>query len=145
ERQRYEHPKPTAADVSRVAREMLDHVLGDDGTQDILSSRRALHVVAVHCRGMGCSERRGPLGASMALAGVANAISRRTLGWQVERVIFGNGGDSPFHALNDLPTRVLPLDADNLRPALLASGSIPLVLEGVDIPGAPPGKYRDGG
>ena len=47
---------------------------------------------------------------------------------------------------NDLPTRFVGLDERNFAPALLATGSIPMVLEGVkDIPGAPPGTYRDGG
>lgn len=146
ERQRYDNPDPDAAEVSRVARVMLDHVLGEDGIGEILANARmALHVVTVRCRGMSCSENRLPLALSMAIAGFANAVSRKTLGWQFERVIFGNGSDSPFQALRDLPTRVLPLDADNLRAALLASGSIPLVLEGVEVPGAPRGKYRDGG
>jgi hypothetical protein len=35
---------------------------------------------------------------------------------------------------------------DNIKPALLASGSIPLVMSGINnIPGACPGTYRDGG
>ena len=42
--------------------------------------------------------------------------------------------------------RQVALAADNLKPSILATGSIPLVLNGVrDIPGAPPGTYRDGG
>lgn len=39
----------------------------------------------------------------------------------------------------------MPLDAANLRPALLASGSIPLVLAGVRFPHGPEGVFRDGG
>ena len=42
------------------------------------------------------------------------------------------------------PTVHRTLTPDNLRAALLASGSIPLLMEGVRIPGAP-GVYRDGG
>jgi hypothetical protein len=43
------------------------------------------------------------------------------------------------------PVRV-PLTAGNLEDSVLASGSIPLVMEGVRaIEGAPPGVYRDGG
>lgn len=52
----------------------------------------------------------------------------------------------PLDALTDFPSRSLPLDLANLRHALLASGSIPMVMEGVrDIPGAGAGTYRDGG
>ena len=42
--------------------------------------------------------------------------------------------------------RQVPLAPANLRQAIVATGSIPLVLEGVrNIPGAPRGTYRDGG
>lgn len=82
----------------------------------------------------------------LVLAALANAVHRKTLCWQMERVIFHTAGDaSPFRMLNDFPTRHLALSSQNLRAALLASGSIPLVLEGVKVPGAPDGTYRDGG
>lgn len=42
--------------------------------------------------------------------------------------------------------RFVALNAGNLRQALLASGSIPMVMEGVrDLPGAGAGTFRDGG
>lgn len=45
-----------------------------------------------------------------------------------------------------IPTTTIALNEDNIKPALLASGSIPLIMEGIrDIPGAPAGMYRDGG
>jgi len=43
-------------------------------------------------------------------------------------------------------TDEIALDPENFRPALLASGSIPVVMSGIrDIPGCPRGIYRDGG
>lgn len=43
-------------------------------------------------------------------------------------------------------SRFVPLDTGNLRQALLASGSIPMVMQGVrDLPGAGAGTFRDGG
>jgi len=48
--------------------------------------------------------------------------------------------------MNNLRVSHADLNHDNLKPALLASGSIPFVMRGIrDIPGAPPGIYRDGG
>jgi hypothetical protein len=48
--------------------------------------------------------------------------------------------------LTDFPSRFLALAPGNLRQALLASGSIPMVMQGVrDLPGAGAGTYRDGG
>jgi len=49
-------------------------------------------------------------------------------------------------ALDDLASHQVRLDAGNLAQAIVASGSIPFVLQAVhDIPGAPPGAYWDGG
>ncbi len=48
--------------------------------------------------------------------------------------------------LRDFTSAHVELTPQNLRSALLASGSIPMVMEAVrDIPGAAPGVYRDGG
>jgi hypothetical protein len=48
--------------------------------------------------------------------------------------------------MNRFPIHHVDLSRENLQPALMASGSIPLLMEGVrDIPGAPPGVFRDGG
>jgi hypothetical protein len=76
-----------------------------------------------------------------------NAASRRSLGLFFERVLFYDGRDRPpFYDATGFPLRRVPLCADNLKLSILATGSIPLVLSGVaDIPGAPPGIYRDGG
>jgi hypothetical protein len=82
---------------------------------------------------------------AMAAAAAGNLVSRRTLALQMRRVVFHTAGDdTPFRGLSDLPTVHVPLTRENLRPALLASGSIPLVLAGVPIPGAT-GMHRDGG
>jgi hypothetical protein len=81
----------------------------------------------------------------MAMAAAANVVSRRSLALQMRRTIFHSAGDdSPFLHLRDLPTVHRALTHENLRAALLASGSIPLLMEGVRIPGAP-GLHWDGG
>jgi hypothetical protein len=66
-------------------------------------------------------------------------------GW-LERVIFSDTRDPlPLH-LHDYRTHIVPLDALNLQPSLLASCSIPFWLLAVhDIPGGPRGAYWDGG
>jgi hypothetical protein len=144
--QRYAAP-PSAAEVSRVSEGILEALLGPIGAEEILSHPWArLHVVTARTRGPLASERRSVQGAGLALAAAANALSRRTLAWSLERVVFHTAGDAtPFAGWRDLPTRHLPLDAASLRPALLASGSIPLVLSGVTFPEGPAGVFRDGG
>lgn len=145
--QRYP-PKPPPALVSDVSAGVLGSLLGPDGADEILTHPWArLHVVTTRCKGLLAVERSGLQLAGFVLGALANAVSRKTLGLQMERVIFHSAGDtSPFSGLKDLPSAHRALTRDNLRPALLASGAIPLVIEGVhDIPGAPAGTYRDGG
>ena len=72
------------------------------------------------------------------------------IGASFERLVFhapggtGTSADSSIRFV-DLVTRTVPLEPANVRPALLASGSIPLVMAGVrDTPGVP-GTLFDGG
>lgn len=145
--QRYP-PKPSAAEVTRVLGGALDALLGPDGVAEILAHPWArVHIITARGRWLAGSHRRFALMAGLALAAAGNFLSRRTLALQLERVIFHSCGDeTPFAHLADLPTRHVPLTRENLRDALLASGSIPLLLEGVRVAGAPPGGiYWDGG
>jgi hypothetical protein len=95
------------------------------------------------------------------LAAMANAIGRRHLARFIDRTVFLDARDRPpFMAVGDLAapaaaralrfdafhTHMVTLDRENLSDALLASASIPMVLEGVpNIARAPAGVYWDGG
>lgn len=145
--QRYS-TKPSAREVTEVLGRVLDLLLGSHGADEILSHPWArLHVVTSEGRGLAASARRSLLAASLGVTALGNLVSRRTLGLQMRRVIFHSAGETtPFAHLADLPTAHLRLTRENLRAALLASGSIPLLLEGVQVAGAPPGRvYWDGG
>jgi hypothetical protein len=139
--------RPSAREVTAVLGRALDRLLGPTGVDEILGHPWArLHVITAEGRGLAGSARRPLIAAAMAAAMAGNLLSRRTLGWQLRRRIFHSAGDaSPFLHLADLPTTHLPLTRENLRAALLASGSIPLLLEGVVVPGAPGGLHWDGG
>ena len=79
----------------------------------------------------------------LGLAALRNGLSRGRLGRSFERVLF-----RPEHGgirFDDLPTVEVPLEADALPKALLASGSIPLVMEGVRGLARLPGTLFDGG
>ena len=126
--------------------EVLDH------------ARYRLHIVTSRGRHLLRTEHpvRTPLGYMGAF--LTNALHRKSLGVWLERVVFSasdaeqRGGQSvrrtatlPF-AMEDFPTRQVPLDAGNFKQALQASCSIPFVLRSVrDIAGAPEGAYWDGG
>lgn len=140
--------RPTAAEVSATSRALLDEVLGPAGARQILSHPLLrLNLVAVRARHLAASETPWVQQLGLALAAVGNALSRRTLGLTFERVLFHDPREpAPFADPAVLPAERVALKPENLAPAVLASGSVPLVLEGVqDIPGADPGIYRDGG
>lgn len=144
--QRYTR-KPTPREVTEVLGGVLDTMLGPTGVDEILSHPWArVHVITAEGRGLAASARRSLLLTSLAAAVVGNVVSRRTLGLQMRRCVFHSAGsESPFSHLADLPTTHLPLTRENLRAVLLASGSIPLLLEGVRIPGTTRGVHWDGG
>ena len=138
--------KPTAREVTEVGLHVLDRLLGDTGVDEILeNASRRLHVITTEGRGLAASDRRILLAASMAVAAAGNLLSRRTLSLQMRRFIFHTAGDAtPFSGLSDFVTTHVALTRENIRPALLASASIPLVLASVAIPGTG-GVHWDGG
>jgi len=144
--------RPDRAEISRRTAGILDTVLGERGTGEILAHPvLRLHVMTVRSRGLAASERPATLMAGLAAAAGLNAVSRRTLGLMFDRVLFFDPrctgtGRPPFFNVPGFPMHRVPLGEHNLRQAIIATGSIPLVMAGVrDIPGAPEGMYRDGG
>jgi hypothetical protein len=140
--------KPTPAEVSAEAGRIVSHLLGKQGAQEILSHPfLRLNVMTAYAKGWTGSERRFKLLAGLLMAILGNFISRRCLGWFFERGLFHDPRDiPPFAGMQGLPMQKIPFTADNLAKGLLASGSIPWIMAGVNaIPGAPPGVYRDGG
>lgn len=157
--QRYP-PRASRRFVSQAARTMLDALFAGREKEILSNPWYRLHVLTV--RGRWPLTRDSSLHTSLGfgLAALANAVGRRHLAHFIERTIFLDARDHPpFIAARGGPAGAAPperfdafhthratLDADNLAVALLASASIPMVLEGVpDIPGAPAGLYWDGG
>lgn len=140
--------RPNVEEITRKSREIMDIVLGDDGASQIVNHPLfRMHVMAVRSRNLLASEKRWLL--SMALLGAAamNAVSRRSLGLFFERALFYDRRDSPpFLQAQGFPMLRVPLSTNNIADAVVATGSIPLVLAGVkNIAGAREGVYRDGG
>jgi hypothetical protein len=80
-------------------------------------------------------------------AGLGNIVSPRALKLFFERTLFYDPRSKPpFLTAPSFPAQAVTLTAANARHALMASGSIPLVMSGISqIAGAPAGVYRDGG
>lgn len=142
--------RPSQAEIDGVCRALLAEFVGGH-EQDILAhADYRLHLITN--RGLGAlaaprgrrAEMRG-----FAQAALRNLGGRRALARMVERVVVGDargGAEWLQRPFDDFVTRFASLSVANLAPALLASGSLPLIMQPVrDLPGAPPGHYWDGG
>ena len=142
------HKKPTKEEVSREGLRILDDYLDKDRVSQVLSHPcLRLNIMAVRSKGLAASDQHPWLGMGMAGAAICNAISRKWLRLFFERVLFYDPRDiPPYYHMNGLPLQQVPLNEKGLKTALLASGSIPLVMSGIsEIPEAEKGVYRDGG
>jgi len=140
--------KPSAAEVSDTSLGTLHQVLGEDGIAQLTNNPRiSTHIITARGRGPAGSTSTPVLAGGMAAAALGNTVNRKLLRHAFQRVVFHSGQQhKPELSFHDFHTLYVPLQADNVAPALHASGSIPFVLTGErDIPGAPPGQYWDGG
>ncbi len=138
----------TAADVSQVLDGVLRELLGEQGVEEILRHPVfRTHIVCVRSKHILRLEQRFLQGLGLLLCALANLVNRSALNGFFSRVIFNDPRCVPTLQAHDaLSTEYAPLTRRNLELALRASGSVPLVLEGVeDIPDVQPGVYRDGG
>jgi len=140
--------RPDIAEITAKSREIIAFVLGENGIDEILSHPVfRTHVMAVRSRHILAAETRWLLGPGLLIAESLNLISRKSLGLFFERALFYDARElPPFFDLPGFPLQQIPIGAENLEDAIVATGSIPLVLAGVrNIEGAAPGVYRDGG
>ncbi|MCL1066738.1 alpha/beta hydrolase [Shewanella olleyana] len=145
--QRYDHV-PNRQEVTEQVERIISGVLGDNGGVDIVHNRIIQsHFVVCKAKHLNASRSRGKLALGLAATALTNAVSRRSLGWHFERVVFSHQQvKSPFSQLSDLPTEHAQLTRDNINQVLLATGSIPLLLAPVkQINGISDGAYYDGG
>jgi len=135
---------PTPEAISQVSEGILADLLGETGAAEIAANATIRsHFVAARPRHETGRDRGSRFRLALVKAAAANALSRRALGRAFERVLFSAGETAV--AYGDLPTRPVPLTPANVAKALLASGSIPLVMAGVrDVPGVS-GTLFDGG
>ncbi|WP_448555263.1 patatin-like phospholipase family protein [Thalassotalea montiporae] len=144
----YASKKPTAAEITETGRILLDKVLGKNGVNEIISNPiRKAHFVVAKSNGFVASENKLTQGAGLLSSFVRNRMNRQLLRSQYERYIFQpSSSDMTISDPDEFTTHITYLTPNNLKQALLASGSIPMVMQGIaDIPDCPPGMYRDGG
>ena len=137
----------TMAEVSRSCERMLNDLLAGRDARVLDNPNYRLNIMVVKSHGLLADDHRGRLGLGLSSVIANNLRGRARLARHFERLIIHDPRQAPpVHALRDFPSRFINLELGNLRQALLASGSIPMVMQGVrDLPGAGAGTYRDGG
>lgn len=142
--------KPSQREIDDVCRDLLANFIG--GHEHDIVQHRDYRLHLITNRGIGALA--GPVGRRAEMRGfgaaaLRNLVGRRHLARLVERVVLGDargGADWLHETFDDFTTHFGTLHADNLAASLLASGSLPLIMQPVrDLPGAPPGHYWDGG
>ncbi len=136
------------AEVTAKVRLILDAMFPHDAIAQALDNPVfKLHMSVARCKGAAASEYRLIQLAGMLSAKRRNRRDRSALSTQFERYVF-QPADSALSFTDpwNLPTRHVDLSRDNLIDAVLASGSLPVIMQGVrDIAGTENGIYRDGG
>ena len=140
--------KPTPREITAKAENLLLEMVNDIGKQEVLTnSRFKAHLIVAKCLGATRFESKFRQLSGLAVSAAANAFSRKNLSRLYTRYVFSTPNtdfviNDPYH----IPTKYHDLTQGNIHNALLASGSIPIVIEGIpQIEGAPEGMYRDGG
>jgi hypothetical protein len=142
--------KPSAAYVSKEISALLNDFIGGHEHEIVQQPLHRLHLIAVRGRGQ-LQAPAGDIAAKLAFtsAALANLAGRQHLARHMERVVIGDARDAlPWmrEKFDHFETHFCALDANNLMSALLASGTLPLIMQPVrQITGAPSGTYWDGG
>ncbi|WP_338805919.1 patatin-like phospholipase family protein [Pseudomonas chlororaphis] len=137
----------TMAQISQSSQRMLHELLDGRDASILDNPHYRLNIMVVKSHGLLADDHRGRLGLGLSSVIADNLRGRARLSRHFERLVLHDPRLAPpLQALDDFPSRFVPLDTGNLRQALLASGSIPMVMQGVrDLPGAGAGTFRDGG
>ena len=140
--------KPTAKEITEKGTALLSYVLGENGCEEIINNPIIkAHFIVAKCKGLTQFEAKPIQMTGLIASASANVLKRKWLEKFYQRYLFSTpNADLTINDPNKMPSYSVPLTPKNLPQALMASGSIPIVIEGVkNIDGAPKGMYRDGG
>lgn len=148
--QRYDKAKPTPQQIDAVCKDLLQGFVGGHEHEVVNHPRHRLHLLTVRgLRGLAAPAHRRAEAAGFAAATLLNMASRERLAHMLERVVVSDARGAPAwlaERFDSFTTHFTSLDAGNLGAALLASGTLPLVMQPVrGLAGAPEGSYWDGG
>jgi hypothetical protein len=149
--------QPPQRVISEESDRILAQLLGRDGAREICSNPLVRsHIVAARLRNDLGLDRGTRFKLQLGTGAALNLLSRRLLGRSFDRILFhsppsrelneasATSGTLPLE-FNDFDTHLHPLTEDRVQPSLLASGSIPLLMEGVKNTPGVSGMLFDGG
>jgi len=140
--------RPSSQDITAESRRIGAAYISDDDIRFMLAHPvMNLAFLAARSRWPGAHDAFLPQALHLTAASTANLISRPLLARFFERTLFHVPGfATEIIGTDAFPPLPVQLTESNFRDAVLASGSIPLVMEGMrDLPDTPKGTYRDGG
>ena len=138
----------TAQGLTDMAENMLHHIFSEHGINQIMSNPVfKAHFIVAKSKGFVKYENKILQGIGLGKSIAFNRLDRKHLKKQYERYVFGPADSAlTIKDSHNIPTFYQGFTKENVKPSLLASGSIPFVMAGIkDIPGAEKGMYRDGG
>ena len=137
----------TMQEISQSCVVLLDHLLNGQDKSVLNHPYHHLNIMVVKSLGHMQKDTKGSLALGLAAVVANNFLARKRLGKHFERVLLHDPRQTPpLGALTDFTSHTHTLNTENLRQALLASGSIPMVMQAIQhIPGLEPATYRDGG
>ena len=147
--QRYSR-MPSSHQVTEKIQHLLQQFVFGHEQEIVGHPTHRLHLIAARGRGLLHQPKNGlQTKAGFTAASLANLAGRKHLAKHLERVVISDARDTALWLKNKFDcfdTHFCPLTIENLIPALLASGTLPLIMEPVQhIPDAPMGTYWDGG
>ena len=138
----------TRHEITTKARALLDTVFGVSGATQIMNNEIfKAHFIVAKCNGFVASENKLIQGVGLLISLLRNTVSRSLIKSQYERFVFQHQASQlSLHDPDNILTTRLAFSDHNIKEALLASGAIPMVMQGIkDIADCPKGMYRDGG
>ncbi|WOT06900.1 patatin-like phospholipase family protein [Shewanella youngdeokensis] len=140
--------KVNTHEITTKARALLNFLFDKNGANEIINNPifRA-HFIVAKCHGLVASENQLLLSLGLLMSFLRNSVDRGLLKNQYQRHIFQHHSSQlQLHDPDQIDTTRTTLTEANIKEALLASGAIPLVMQGIkDIAGSQSGMFRDGG
>lgn len=139
--------KPTPEEVSKVSAEVLDGFVSEKGVEEILSHPQfRLHILTVTSHLLLASEKKAALLTGLGLALLGNAVHPKALEAFFRRAVFHDPRQKTDFVTEIFKSSFHSLTSENFKKAVLASGSIPGVMQPVtDFTELPNAVVRDGG